>query len=299
MKKGNMIFKIFFATIGAFALSYVCAAAGNVNDAYPTSLALKYSEEINDQVDLNYSKDFDEKDLDTLEIETVSSDLAIERTDADKLSLNIQGRFSVPNKDPEQIIKYKVEGRKLFIKTREAEQSEKSFFRFNLGPQEGLARLRLPSSIKNIVIKTVSGDVGMQKFALDSLAVKTVSGDFNSDALSSKNAEFKTISGDFHLIGAFETVGFQTVSGDLDLGFFQAAMRAQIASTSGDIKLRLTETPDLTLNFSSVSGELEYEPEFGEPESDRSRQSKTFGKGTGLINVKTISGDVSVARQRF
>ncbi|MBX2995555.1 MAG: DUF4097 family beta strand repeat protein [Bdellovibrionaceae bacterium] len=299
MKKGNVILKIFFGTIGAFALSYVCAAAGNVNDSYPTSLALKYSEEVNDQIDLNYSKDFDEKDLDSLEIETVSADLAVERGEADHVSLNIQGRFSAPNKDPEQIIKYKIEGRKLLIKTREAEQSDKSFFRFNMGPQDGMARLRLPASIKNVVIKTVSGDVGMQKFELDSLAVKTVSGDFNSDTISSKNADFKTVSGDFHLIGSFDSLGFQSISGDLDLGFFSGTTRANISSTSGDVKLKLTDAPDLTLNFSSVSGELEYDPEFGEPESESSKQSKTFGRGTGSINVKTISGDVSVARQRL
>ena len=296
MKHGSLVLKILFVTLGAFALSYVSAAVGNVGDDYPSSLAIKYSDELTNQVDLNFKKVFEAQDIEELHLETVSADVEFEVGELAQVNVEIQGRFSVPDKDPEQIIKYKVEGKTLYIKTREGETNENSYFRFNVNPDTGHARIRLPASIKRLVIKTVSGNIGLQKFDLETLQVKTVSGDVTSDTLKSKNADFKTVSGDFHLGGAFENLGFQSVSGDLNLGLLETNSKMNISSTSGDVELTLPKDPDLRLNFSTVSGELEYDPTFGYAESEELRQHRTFGSGLGEINLRTISGDVSIAK---
>lgn len=172
-------------------------------------------------------------------------------------------------------------------------------------------------------LQSVSGDISSE-ITREDAEVKSVSGnvslrgDGNAGVLT-----VTTVSGDARVTHAAGEVTASTVSGSLELALDKLT-RVRARSTSGDVSLAGTLTPDARLDAETISGGLtvdfkgaldaqidvksfsgEIDSCFG-PKAERTSKYApgselrfTEGKGTGRVRLSTLSGDINLcARSR-
>ena len=140
------------------------------------------------------------------------------------------------------------------------------------------------------------------KITLPSQAVvdgKTVSGEVKLLHLNG-SVEFKSVSGPIQFVGAPRgDVDLASVSGDVSCQLeHRFATSLSIKNISGNITLQLPQGADARCKLGSISGEIDCGAKLEEKESNKGYGSVSvsgrFGDGSGKIQLKTISGDISI-----
>jgi Toastrack DUF4097 len=148
---------------------------------------------------------------------------------------------------------------------------------------------KLESVLRELQVKTASGDIDVATVATQASLV-TVSGDVmlgRSDA----SVTARSVSGDI-LIGASAGIlGISTTSGDVDVKAVSGG-DVRVQTVSGDVRLGIARGTRTWIDAVSVSGRLESELGLDEQEPD----SEAGSDPVVPLNVKTVSGDVSVVR---
>ena len=157
--------------------------------------------------------------------------------------------------------------------------------------------VRLPRSVAEnlttVQLNGVSADfnVGMltikENFTFDS-----TSGNLETDFLTADGASaaLNTVSGDVDLAGSFRQVTGSSTSGDYDLVLQSCPAKLDLGTTSGDVEIELPRGTGFTLQYDTVSGELE--SDFAMKRSGDT--SFICGNGGGSIHAETTSGDLSL-----
>ncbi len=155
--------------------------------------------------------------------------------------------------------------------------------------------VRLPRSVAEnlttVQLNGVSADfnVGMltikENFTFDS-----TSGNLETDFLTADGASaaLNTVSGDVDLAGSFRQVTGSSTSGDYDLVLQSCPAKLDLGTTSGDVEIELPRGTGFTLQYDTVSGELE--SDFAMKRSGDT--SFICGNGGGSIHAETTSGDL-------
>ena len=155
----------------------------------------------------------------------------------------------------------------------------------------------------NVRLRTASGEVRLRKVA--GVEVMAVSGDVVVENASGE-VRLRTVSGDAQVSqngsGAAK-LEYGTTSGDLDwTGACRAGCRIEARSTSGDIKLRMSSDSSFDLRYVTHSGDVTDDLKMQTLEQNEGRHGggslhARYGKGEGLIEAQTFSGDLHVARK--
>lgn len=153
----------------------------------------------------------------------------------------------------------------------------------------------------NVRLRTASGEVRLRKVA--SVEVMAVSGDVVVESATGE-VRLRTVSGDAQVsqTGAAR-LEYGTTSGDLVwTGTCKAGCRIEARSTSGDVKLRMSSDSSFDLRYVSHSGDVADDLKLQTLEQNDSRHGGTslharYGKGEGLVEAQTFSGDLHVARK--
>lgn len=133
--------------------------------------------------------------------------------------------------------------------------------------------LNLTSS-ENIHIKTISGDIsGYSANSADKLSLASTSGDFEVDTLKGKNISIHTISGEIE--GLVHILPKGSLEG---------------SSTSGSLKLDLSNTEDLDIHATRISGSIL----FNNQRQEGSPSVATTGKKSTMVKLSTISGEMDI-----
>lgn len=134
--------------------------------------------------------------------------------------------------------------------------------------------------------------------ALDSLVIQTASGEVNvPEGLSFLRAEVRTTSGDIRFFAACEHLTLGSTSGEITADGMEAE-RIGIATTSGDILLRSVIVRD-ELDAQSVSGELTLEAVTAGKAYLETTSGEVELSGTAVrseLFIDTVSGDVELDR---
>jgi hypothetical protein len=151
----------------------------------------------------------------------------------------------------------------------------------------------------NVQLRTASGDVHLRQVA--NVEAMTASGDIIIEG-SSGELRLRTASGDATVTQAGGAKGFElgTTSGDLDWsGACGAGCRIDVRSTSGDVRLRLARSSSFALHYVTRSGDAVdgLGVQALENNGDTSSMNGRYGKGEGLIQAQTVSGDLAVVAQ--
>jgi hypothetical protein len=134
----------------------------------------------------------------------------------------------------------------------------------------------------NARVQSASGDVALGSVSRD-LTVNTASGDIRARQVGGR-ASLNSASGDVRVGDAVGVLAATTQSGDLEVGCY-GGHDLECNSASGDVKIGLPPGLDLDVDVDTVSGEIhsDFSPDDGDG-------------GTARLRVKTISGDVTLAR---
>ena len=172
--------------------------------------------------------------------------------------------------------------------------------------------ITVPENIKNLAVRSLSGDVECEDVSASQITISTMSGDVRLDNCMAKALEAGTLSGDITFAdGSAADLSATTVSGDISLED-STAQSLKAKTTSGDINICNIAASDITA--ASVSGDvgvwlndcagylahvktscgdisLAYGGEF--LEIIRSG-SYVLGNGEMKLNLSTVNGDISV-----
>ncbi len=171
----------------------------------------------------------------------------------------------------------------------------------------GSTDLRADGELGEVSARTASGDVRLSTVR-GALEVKTASGDVSFDTAEA-DATVATMSGDveFGHVGGSSTT--RTVSGDARLGTVAGALSVsttsgdvevaavgsgdvRVQSVSGDVRIGVGRGTRVWIDATSVSGTLDSELGL----EDGAQEAESAESGVVPIQVKTVSGDVSIVR---
>ncbi len=298
MKFGRLSMKLFLITLTCFLLSYASSVLGNLNSekSFPHSLFTQYTRTIGSSQSVEIEKNIESSEITEIEIQSTQTDIEIRAENVKQISIGLKGHYISKINHPESALQVTADGSKLYIKTNENEFDESAFFHISSNETDGKMIVVAPLNIKKVKIKTVSGDVIANNLKLSSLWVESVSGDTLLSQNSLDELQFKSVSGGLAGSGAFLQVQAKSVSGGIKLTFSNNNPVIDFKSTSGDIQTFFSAQPDLNIQFSTISGDFELDPNFGKEQTRNSKIQLVLGNGLGKVSVKTISGDFKVGR---
>lgn len=204
-----------------------------------------------------------------INIALTNEDLHVESYSGEDLILNLTGNSleNIPS------ILFSEEEGKLNIRI---DRSTRETF-----PNDFRLYVKIPQNYgKDLKVVTLSGDSNIKELSLSGFIFESASGDASFDNLKSNYANFKSLSGDLDFDNS-SIDSIKTTSGDIHVeGFYPKELN--ILSISGDVSLDLEEDSSITLDFSSLSGDLDNDLE------------GSIYSGENKVYVKTTSGDLSV-----
>lgn len=144
----------------------------------------------------------------------------------------------------------------------------------------------------NITAETISGILSFCKTQCAvKLKAETVSGEIGSSETASPRLIVNTVSGNCNMIGDFNEIDGETVSGEMYLVSKNNVMDIDISSVSGKIILSLPETDGFKVSVDTTSGK--FESDF---DMTSQRNSYVYGDGLHDYHIETTSGDVLVKK---
>ena len=172
--------------------------------------------------------------------------------------------------------------------------------------------VHIPEGLKNVAIRTLSGDVNASDINVAQISISTMSGDVDMDNCIASECEIGTMSGDV----SFSDCSFiggkcSTVSGDINTDD-SVLQHFEAKTTSGDIELDDTNTRDM--NAETISGDIDIELAAGDgylahvkttcgdvrlDYNDETIEiirsgSYVMGSGEVKLNLTSVSGDITV-----
>ena len=160
--------------------------------------------------------------------------------------------------------------------------------------------------------RTVSGNVDLTNISTDGdVSVSSVSGNVRADGIKGRELEVSTVSGDISMREAScDRMNAHSVSGGIEYaGTLAKNGRYEVNSHSGRVRFTLSGDIGFELNATSFSGSVRSELPLtigGDRNQDvRSRgrgpnrggTRATFGDGSALLDVRTFSGDIVIAKR--
>ena len=165
--------------------------------------------------------------------------------------------------------------------------------------------------VRSLAVKTASGDVQVGELACTELAFKSASGDLEADG-TMETLRAETASGDITLRGSVGALRAATASGDID--FTGPVRQVRCTSASGDIQIETEQMPEqlelssksgdceaampggegFTLQYSTVSGDLDTDFQLVGPVGTRSGEAMYLDGGGRTFRISSISGDISL-----
>lgn len=151
-----------------------------------------------------------------------------------------------------------------------------------------------PIDVALLNIKTASGDVDLHG-ATGDVQINSASGD--ADLFGTyTTASIHTASGDIDLEGSIQTLRCNSASGDVDLRMATLPRMLEGSTRSGDYEIRIPDGLGFTLEFRTVSGDLESSFPLVGPVNSRSGEAMYLDGGESRMVLSSVSGDLSLKR---
>lgn len=162
---------------------------------------------------------------------------------------------------------------------------------------------------RTMKVSTASGDADLSGMVCDQLSFKSASGDLDCRDFTG-SVQVETASGDVELSGSFGAVKAASASGDISVRgqFYEAQCSSMsgdveveagaapeslnLSSKSGDVEVSMPGGAGFTLQFSTVSGELESGFQLVGPIGAKSGEAMYLDGGGRTYRVSTVSGDI-------
>lgn len=169
--------------------------------------------------------------------------------------------------------------------------------------------------VGQLSVRTASGDFQCNDLACQELIFHSASGDLDGGGINGVSVTAETASGDIQLTGVFGTVKTGTASGETELSgsarelccssasgdvtadLQQVPERLEVGSKSGDCDVTMPDGEGFTLQFSTVSGELDSDFPLVGPIGKRSGEAIYLDGGGRTFRMSSVSGDIALHQQ--
>lgn len=193
--------------------------------------------------------------------------------------------------DEDDMLRYRVANGKLSIKYR------KSGTRFGLfsEPTNKTLFVKVPENIaKNLAklsVETVSAQTNIAGiYCTNELSVETTSGKCILTDCSASDLDFDSVSGNLSFNGDVLSADVSTTSGDMVLDLTESIRELSSESVSGNLSLTIPQGRGFTVEFDTVSGDLDSTAAFVQKNKHR-----IYGDGTAKFDVESVSGDLNIS----
>ncbi|MBX3022588.1 MAG: DUF4097 family beta strand repeat protein [Bdellovibrionales bacterium] len=225
----------------------------------------------------------DAKGVKEIEVEMSSTDIRITPSSDAQIHVDIHGVVSTQKVD----LATKLSGGKLTMSLK----GERELTANDL-KEEGDMELRIPASIKGLVVKTTSGDIDLVRTILDKVSLNTVSGDAELDDVKIGAIHWQTVSGDWESDSGISGFEGKSTSGDYEFILRSADPRLKLTSTSGDLKMKFSAAPDLKLDFRTTSGQSKIRT--AQLSQEGKATNAKLGQGKGSLDFSSVSGSMTI-----
>jgi len=157
--------------------------------------------------------------------------------------------------------------------------------------------VKLDSVQKKLQVKTASGDVDVRAIEADG-TVNTVSGDIGVERVDGSLVA-RAVSGDARIASVRGPLTLTTTSGDARIESVESG-EVTFQSVSGDARIGVSRGTRVWIDATSVSGDLQSELGLADQEpateSEASEDAEAAEGPLVPLQIKTVSGDVSIVR---
>ena len=152
---------------------------------------------------------------------------------------------------------------------------------------------------QGVALRTTSGSMKAGAVTASEFSAHSTSGNLLVSSLDAARTEISSVSGDVRLESVHGDVSATSVSGDMAVTFVSAAARLDAQSTSGSVSVRLPPDAAFVLDAHSTSGNVTCRFPIVVQDSRNGGGNHVLsgkvGSGTGLVAVRTVSGDIRVS----
>ena len=299
MSRTKTVVLLLLATPLFFILSFIFFRLSNAGDTakFPEVFALAYKGYFGKASPIAFLKVMNDPSIKTVTIETMDADIFVVPSNSSQLEIEFKGTIGDSDKkgkmSPVEIISQAGE---LTIKTIDTLDQKKSFL--TLRRFSGHLEVRLPKGIKNLSVNSINGDTAVNDLVIDTFTSKNNSGSISADALTVGETNLVTTSGDVQVshLDSKIGLGLKTVSGDIDVDFEGLSPTVSATTVSGDVTLGFNDTPDLKVQYSTNSGNLNVDSDLANIPDDGTDFKFVLNNGSGNISIKTVSGDFNLSK---
>ena len=147
-----------------------------------------------------------------------------------------------------------------------------------------------------LAVRTVSGNLELNRALCGEVAYKSVSGDLEAlDIAGGVQAE--TTSGYLEVSGSVQSVKLATASGDITVDSTAAPQSMELRSKSGDCQAAFPGGEGFTLQFETISGDLNSEFPLVGPIGARSGEAIYLDGGQRSYRMASVSGDLTLRQK--
>ncbi|MEI7884132.1 MAG: DUF4097 family beta strand repeat-containing protein [Clostridia bacterium] len=279
----------------------------NVN--FPTNIGLaSYSYQNSEAYSIGGSH-IAAEEINDINVNWVSGDIKIIAYDGDEIVLSETSEKALSESEK---LRYLVQDNKLTIQFSAPSRGLSMFF--NSIPDKTL-ELKIPlqlASNMNILnvdsvsaqldmqnisaekldLHTVSGDIILANTICTALTIESVSGKISFNGLTATTVRAENVSGDAELIGNFNELDYQSVSGRVTIATDQAPKKYRIETVSGAIELAIPENDGFIAAYDTVSGS--FSCDF--PTTSKKEQT-VYKNGQSRLDLETVSGNISITKK--
>lgn len=271
--------------------------------------------EPNGGITVDEQESFSPEGINEINVQTSSIDVSIGKAEASSIEMFLHG--TVHSSRSQAIPKLTIE---LSGDTLEITTEWKNGQHFVLGfySDDVVLEIRVPEQYRNrLVVRTSSGDVDIIDQNLSELSVDTSSGDIQlrsiqaatislesssgdqaAEGIQAENSELISTSGDVRVEDLQGGAKVKSSSGEITIRYFEFNADMEVRSSSGDVKLYLTEAAQFRLQAKASSGDIRCEFPVSLAgaggEMSRSKVVGMVGDGIHQVAVQTSSGDITI-----
>jgi hypothetical protein len=247
------------------------------------------------------------QNLDEIELASANSSIEIEASDDAGLHVEYPGMEKPP-------VQEKIEGKKIkYDFTHYFEGSEnkmvvrlfKGHGFIHIGDVDsGKIIVKIPKNIKKIKGHTISGDFRITTVNAATLRFDSTSGDLRVKNSNLSKVEATSMSGDLRVQGYVQNADLKTESGDVKIQSENRSPVMTVNTASGEVNVDFLETPEVKITFDTASGEMSMDADGHSKSGAKNKKDEaaeikkhnvyTIGKGTGVLKIRTASGDARV-----
>ncbi len=225
------------------------------------------------KIDFNQYDTFDPKNIELIDIESVSGEIIVTNSLTNQITLNQIGKCEIIQYGEESISAIPEVTHKDGIITSRI-PSNTFNWKTHIKHCDHSIELGLPKTyVKSLALETVNADILIDTNKLASLDIETVSGETNINSEITQGY-IETVSGDVS-ISKVSFLSYEGVSGNINV---YSLLKGEISTISGNTEIHLKEGQ--FIDFDSVSGNI---------------QGKSLQDEQADIEVESVSGNLIIS----